>query len=655
MVKFIHYGAGNNISESTLTSSSAVSITEGDNVVVALDSQSIAMLTKRGLDLVLQFNDGNNLSLQRFFHSQVSNRESVVTFDDTLYTASELHHAFPEDGGHITMRQLAEQSSYDIGNILKRSGIMTGGQNIAAAEDTPFLYEFRLDNDIAQNATVGAKFNDGALPSWMQLKQVSEGRYLLAGTPGARDVGQFKLTIQVNEMDTVIACTLGGLITVKGEFNVLKTGVTAQDDTVQTGGFMLETNPFAATLPLPFVGAESTTYLTSVNLVASAAGAQRQNIEVAILERTRQEAEETRREVVLLQAATVAATVAAIVNEPVDAKVDESGAAQAKPRDEEAPVQQTIQLEPTVEPEPEATTLDEEPGGEDVVAAPDPEPEVIPESDNPEPEAEPETTPEDPQQQFSVGGGVSGLFSDGNDVVDFNVDGPFENDALGGNDSVTLPSTAARASEIGYTPGETFFAGSGNDSVFGGNDEAINDVIDGGPGDDFISGGMGDDILIGGSGNDILLGGDGDDILVWDGDTTVDGLNGGAGTDTVRFANDGATLTLGVDDIAFPEDPNPFASIEVIDLGVGDGAKSIFFADVGVTATNEGVGVLSIAGDSSDTVNLFDDFSNPTWVTGPTIFNPATGANATFYTHIDSGVQLLINDGINVVQIMPSA
>lgn len=90
--------------------------------------------------------------------------------------------------------------------------------------------------------------------------------------------------------------------------------------------------------------------------------------------------------------------------------------------------------------------------------------------------------------------------------------------------------------------------GKGNDRIIG---DGGNDLLDGGEGNDNLSGGTGNDTLIGGLGNDILngnanndmlLGDEGNDMLYGDdGNDTLDGgagndyLDGGAGNDTYIF------------------------------------------------------------------------------------------------------------------------
>ena len=80
--------------------------------------------------------------------------------------------------------------------------------------------------------------------------------------------------------------------------------------------------------------------------------------------------------------------------------------------------------------------------------------------------------------------------------------------------------------------------GSGNDTIVATANAAVNNVFNGGAGNDRLDGGLGNDTLSGGDGDDILLGRDGQDLLFGGGgnDTLSGGkhddlLSGGAGND----------------------------------------------------------------------------------------------------------------------------
>ena len=85
--------------------------------------------------------------------------------------------------------------------------------------------------------------------------------------------------------------------------------------------------------------------------------------------------------------------------------------------------------------------------------------------------------------------------------------------------------------------------GSGNalNNTLTGNGGA--NTLKGSFGDDVLMGGEGDDELLGGAGKDKLLGGGGNDLLIVQDDLVVGEIyDGGAGTDTLTIASNGADL-----------------------------------------------------------------------------------------------------------------
>ncbi|WP_279595947.1 beta strand repeat-containing protein [Methylobacterium sp. J-059] len=99
----------------------------------------------------------------------------------------------------------------------------------------------------------------------------------------------------------------------------------------------------------------------------------------------------------------------------------------------------------------------------------------------------------------------NGLFSNGNDTVDFatvaagTYQAGTQYAAGAGDDVVHLAGTAAAAAAAGYDTTLAFDGGFGNDMITGG---GLNDWIKGGDGDDILDGGVGSDRLEGGLGND---------------------------------------------------------------------------------------------------------------------------------------------------------
>lgn len=190
---------------------------------------------------------------------------------------------------------------------------------------------------------------------------------------------------------------------------------------------------------------------------------------------------------------------------------------------------------------------------------------------------------------------VRRLFTAGNDTVVFDTiaagtyPGATPQDALGGNDHVTLPSDLTQAQQAGYDPLQGFSGGAGNDTIVPG---GLADFIDGGPGTDTVSyqgstgvvvllqdtdihgphanepaGGTGglaegdsytgienviagefDDYVFGGaSGGTVLLLGGNDEYDNPETQNVPDYVDGGAGNDAIWGGNGADTLLGGAD------------------------------------------------------------------------------------------------------------
>ena len=141
--------------------------------------------------------------------------------------------------------------------------------------------------------------------------------------------------------------------------------------------------------------------------------------------------------------------------------------------------------------------------------------------------------------------------------------------------------------------------------VFGGNftgavtqlgDDGSNGLT-GTDGADVLLGAQGDDTLIGNGGADVLYGGEGDDILAIS-DAALTRLNGGTGSDTLRFDGDGVTLDLtALSDLKAE-------AIEVIDLQEGAGSHSLTLDLQEVLNLSDTSNTLTILGDGADTVDI---------------------------------------------------
>lgn len=215
-----------------------------------------------------------------------------------------------------------------------------------------------------------------------------------------------------------------------------------------------------------------------------------------------------------------------------------------------------------------------------------------------------------------------------------NFTGADATNALGGNDTVTLPGTAAKRSEWGFTDQTLFRAGAGDDSVTG---SPFRDSIDGGPGNDVLIGGLGIDILTGGDHNDSLFagfagdvlgpstdaangqsldGGGGDDRLVGGGG--IDRLTGGSGNDWLRGGggNDHLDGGQGIDTAVFTG-PGPSSTMYLVDVlepvrtwrisgpdGQSDMAYGVErFTFGGVTATSDELYALLFTGPKVEQLN----------------------------------------------------
>jgi VCBS repeat-containing protein len=176
---------------------------------------------------------------------------------------------------------------------------------------------------------------------------------------------------------------------------------------------------------------------------------------------------------------------------------------------------------------------------------------------------------------------VTSLFTNNVDTVNFNtvVNGSYtagtQYDALGSNDIVTLPDTAAAAAAAGYVVGTAFHGGAGNDTITGG---ALNDTI---------YGDADNDSLVGGAGNDTY-------IFANTGDGT-DRINDASGTDRIQINTGGLAMTQ--------------LNFESLDLGLGAPA----------TGPND-LQILYNGG----TINVIDHFNNS--ATDPNGSLPGTGA-----------------------------
>ena len=235
----------------------------------------------------------------------------------------------------------------------------------------------------------------------------------------------------------------------------------------------------------------------------------------------------------------------------------------------------------------------------------------------------------------------------GNDTIDGSdgnnyLDGGEDNDVLVGDDD--------RDTLIGGEGNDTLLSDKGDDSLSGGDgDDYLHGewgsseldyvgtgemIVPGGPedGSDTLDGGAGNDTLTGGAGDDTLIGGDGNDTLVF---SWGDVIDGGDGIDSLVF-NSGDDLDFS----AYSSGSGSLMNLEVLDLAI-NGDHAITSIAVDVVSSMTGGNELYILGDSGDTVQFADGWSN----------QGSLNVNGMSYTHYsstdDGSVNVYVQGGIS--------
>ena len=199
-----HSGKSNYVTRAILPGQkSQLTVAQGDNVVFDRGTSSISRLEREAMDCRLYFEDGSELVLIDLFRSEKSHVESILTFLDDLYTATELDVAFDaHDNQAINSEDLKKDYHHRQSlHKLNINGKLTGNKQLRAVEDKPFLYHFGLSEDFPNKVAVKVLVNDKAMPSWLTLKEVKHHEYVLTGTPGTADVGQLKIDILVEKAE----------------------------------------------------------------------------------------------------------------------------------------------------------------------------------------------------------------------------------------------------------------------------------------------------------------------------------------------------------------------------------------------------------------------------------------------------------------------
>lgn len=185
----------------TINGEMSIEISQGDDLVFSINSDSVAELAKEGVDLAVKFKDGNVLHAVNFFYADRPHVESVLTFSDALFTASEIEAAFSDDALHQVHPGNIAKHQKKQHNLLSLTGKHSMRTKVAAVQDAPFVYQFNLDDSFPDDGKIKVLLNNEPIPSWMTLKQIAPRQYILTGVPTEGHVGKFNLQIvaEVND------------------------------------------------------------------------------------------------------------------------------------------------------------------------------------------------------------------------------------------------------------------------------------------------------------------------------------------------------------------------------------------------------------------------------------------------------------------------
>ena len=207
------------------------------------------------------------------------------------------------------------------------------------------------------------------------------------------------------------------------------------------------------------------------------------------------------------------------------------------------------------------------------------------------------------------------------------------------DDSIT--GSAADDKLLGRGGADVLSGGSGEDLLKGGGGD---DTLSGGEDDDNLKGGGGDDVLDGGSGDDVLAGGGGSDVLVYDEDDTVK-VDGGSGTDTLRFDGSGATLNL------LGQAGTLYKNIEIVDLS-STGNNTLLLDEASILALSTSTDTLRVIGaDAGNAVRTTAEewtFNGTVIIDGMT-FNEYVNGEATLQVQVgvdQSGISVPFSQAV---------
>ncbi len=224
---------------------------------------------------------------------------------------------------------------------------------------------------------------------------------------------------------------------------------------------------------------------------------------------------------------------------------------------------------------------------------------------------------------------IGTLFTEGADSVNFAAgeglvsEGGDNNNALGGDDTVTLPDDGVS----GFDIAAPFLGGAGNDSIAGG---FLSDTIDGG---------IGDDTLRGGDGADSLAGGDGTDTADFSDLTAETGLvislaagtaSDGDAVDTLSSIETVIASTQ-ADSLVAASGGSTFFGDLGNDTITGFGGSNTFFGGGDDDRLNGANGNdLLNGGDGNDTILAFDGADTLDGGAGDDFFNTGSGDDVVF-------------------------
>jgi len=202
MTKVKVYGAGERRAYANVGEHAEVKIEQGDDLLFFCDSYQVEHLKRKSSNLDMAFTDGRAFRIANFFISDRVYVESIITFDDTLFTRTEIESCLHEDKNTVTLDELRNLKPRENDHLISPNGRVSGGSKMRAMEDSPFVYQFSLSEEFPENANVRVFVNGKELPKWLQLKRLGPRKFIISGTPGAGDTGEFNLQIGIEGDNT---------------------------------------------------------------------------------------------------------------------------------------------------------------------------------------------------------------------------------------------------------------------------------------------------------------------------------------------------------------------------------------------------------------------------------------------------------------------